>query len=143
MGPIYESALDRSRQLACTGVLESNGWTVCGTNTLDRWDLTLFKDGVLTALAEFKWRDKYYRKYGPLKIDTSKIDSILSMCEKTGLAPILIIQWSDLGYFYWNCRKGCETGTILRTKPRDVVGEVKETRDPCYVIPLDEFKRFG
>lgn len=110
------------------------------TDTAVHWDVSLFINGGLHALVEFKRRTR--TSYPTLAIDVSKIDALVETSMFLKVTPLLVIKREDVGgYWGWICHKGMPKGKMKRIKIRGVPGETKEKADDVYHIPYVEFFR--
>ena len=137
---IYESDENREKQSRCAWVLEHMGFEVKESSTLAHWDFAIRVNGQPYALAEHKGRED--RQYDPYYIDVGKVDPLIDEAAKHGVQPALIVEWPDIGgYWWWNAHKGCATREFTRTKPRGVAGETPDRPDLVYMIPISEFRQ--
>ena len=133
---ILMSAKDRLRRANMQAYLESQGFDVDVPPTETRYTFILSINGVVKALALYKFRETRYDTYD---VDRSKIDDILEAANSGGAHALVFVEWKKRGVHMWRAHDGVEEGVMQRRKRRSHGGDVYEGADPSYKIPVEEF----
>jgi hypothetical protein len=138
MRPIYERPEDRTRQRECIDAFcAAFGCTALETPRLAGWDYALSVDGHPVALAEVKVRSNPMDAYPTYLISERKVEILVEQAELQGVAPLLIVQWTDAKGWCRPDRADYTIGTggrVDRGDPADI--------EPVALIKISDFQRF-
>lgn len=96
MRPIYERSPDRANQAEAVRLFcREYGVSPHETPRLAGWDYEVRRDGRTVALVEVKCRTCVMHTYPTYMVSRAKVDALRSEARAQGVAPILLVRWTD------------------------------------------------
>ena len=134
MRPVYETELDRKKELAVAQTFADRfNYDIYRLPKFYEMDFAAYQNGQLVKWVEVKIRNCKSTDYNTYMLDFGKLRSAISIQNASQRSVVLVVQWTDT-MKYWTFRVGYPILPGGRTDRGDLDDVV-----PCIYIPIHQF----